>query len=107
MAKGDAAASSKAVVGGFVIEMSHSNGKGCLGHTDNSKAGYATLCDQAKPTVFFVVDAGNGYIALAEGREPFSGVLRSRPLSRRKPSCHLTITCTHRKAAVHCHVQTH
>lgn len=73
----DATGSSKALLPGAIIEMTHSNGKGCA-HVANV---HGSICNQAAPTVFLVIDVGNGNIALAEGKEPFSGVVRSPRLA--------------------------
>ena len=69
VATADAVEGSKALIPGAIIEMTHSNGKGCSQSGNVS----GTICNQATPTVFRVIDGGKGNIALAEDKEPFSG----------------------------------
>jgi len=56
---------SKRVVPGMVIELTHSNGKGCDFTTSK--------CNLPKPTICRVIDAGGGYVGIIMGKEPYSG----------------------------------
>jgi len=65
---------SKSLRVGMVVELKHSNGKGCV--VDEKHVGY--VCNRAKGQVFRVLDGGGGRLALIEGSESYAGAYASR-----------------------------